>query len=146
MCGMATGSFLSGRLAGKVDTTWLVDRAMAFLLLAAAVNVTLTAAVTLWGALPPLPWSVVGPTLLGLALGVFFPVLQLALLDQFPHHRGAAASMSAFIVLMFNVLLAGVVAPLVTASLLTAALASAILSVLGVLFWVWHRRATRPAV
>lgn len=137
--GMALGSLLSGRLAGRVDSLRLVDGAMVFLALAAIVNVLLTSLV------PTLPWSVVGPTMLGAGIGVAFPVVQLALLDLFPHHRGAAASLSAFVVLMGNVVLAGIVAPLVTGSLVTAALASAVMTALGILFWAWHRNATAPA-
>lgn len=138
--GMATGSFLSGRLAGRIDSLRLVDYATAFLALASAINVALAVLA------PTLPWSVVGPTLLGAGIGVAFPIIQLALLDQFPHHRGAAASLSAFVILMGNVVLAGVVAPLMTGSLLTTALASATMTVVGIVFWVWHRRAApRPA-
>ena len=138
--GMATGSFLSGRLAGRIDSLRLVDHATAFLALASAINVALAVLA------PTLPWSVVGPTLLGAGIGVAFPIIQLALLDQFPHHRGAAASLSAFVILMGNVVLAGVVAPLMTGSLLTTALASATMTVVGIVFWVWHRRAApRPA-
>ena len=95
-----------------------------------------------WLLAPRLPWVLVGPTLLGTAIGMAFPVLQLALLDLFPHRLGSAASMSAFAVLISNAAIAGVVAPLVTGSLLTAALANACLSALGALLWRWHRAAT----
>lgn len=139
VAGMALGSWITGRVAGQIESHRLVDATMGFVVAAAAVNVALTMLS------PTLPWVLVGPTLLGVAIGVVFPVLQLALLDMFPHHRGAAASMTAFVILAFNVVIAGVIAPLATASLLTAALTSAGLSLLGVLAWVWHRRATAPA-
>ncbi len=133
--GMVVGSFISGRMADRVSGSVLVDRTMVLVLVAATLNVVLAAA------LPVLPWVLVGPTLLGTAIGIAFPVLQLALLDLFPSHRGSAASVSAFAVLITNALTAGVVAPLVTASMLTAALASAGFAVLGALLWGWHRRA-----
>ncbi|TQM90751.1 DHA1 family bicyclomycin/chloramphenicol resistance-like MFS transporter [Ornithinimicrobium humiphilum] len=133
--GMAVGSWISGRVAGRVSGPVLVDRTMILVLVAASANVALAALA------PRLPWVLVGPTLLGTAIGVAFPVLQLALLDLFPHRLGSAASMSAFAVLISNALLAGVLAPLVTGSLLTAALTSAALSAVGATLWRWHRRA-----
>ncbi|AXH96535.1 multidrug effflux MFS transporter [Ornithinimicrobium avium] len=137
--GMVLGSWVSGRAAGRVDAEVLVDRAVLLVLLATAVNVALVLVA------PRPPWVVVGPALIGVGIGVVFPVLQLALLDLFPHHRGAAASMSAFSVLICNALVAGVVAPLVTTSLLSAALTSTGFAAAGALLWGWHRGATRPA-
>ncbi len=135
--GMVAGSWITGRAAGRVDADTLVDRTIWLVLAAVTLNVVLAAT------LPTLPWVVVGPSLIGVGIGIAFPVLQLALLDLFPHHRGAAASMSAFSVLLFNAVVAGVIAPLVTASILTTALASATLALLGALLWWWHRAATR---
>lgn len=135
--GMVVGSWISGRMAGRISGAALVDRTMALVLVAASLNVALTALA------PVLPWVVVGPTLLGTAIGIAFPVLQLALLDLFPHRIGSAASVSAFAVLISNAAIAGLLAPLVTGSLLTAALASAALSLAGALLWWWHRTTTR---
>lgn len=134
--GMAFGSWLTGRLAGRIPTRVLVDRTLVFIAGATTLNILLAAFV------PTLPWVLVGPTMLGAAIGLIFPVLQLALLDLFPHHRGAAASVAAFVILAFNAVLAGIVAPLVTASMLTTAMTSAVLSLLGMAFWLWHRSAT----
>lgn len=136
--GMVVGSWLTNRLAGRLDGRVLVDRAMTGLVLAGAANVVLTAVV------PTLPWAVVGPALMGTAIGIVFPVLQLAMLDLFPHHRGSAASMASFASLVFNAALAGVVIPLVSASLPTLAATSLGLAVLGVVLWVWHRRTDVP--
>lgn len=135
IAGMVAGSWLSTRLAGRVDPRRLVDGAMVGLLASAAVNVVLTATV------PVLPWAVVGPTLLGVGIGIVFPLLQLAMLDLFPERRGAAASMASFASLLFNAALAGALVPLVDGSLLQVALASAALAVLGGALWLWHRRA-----
>lgn len=137
--GMVLGSWLTDRLAGRVSTERLVDVTMAGLLVAVVVNTGLAAL------LPGLPWAVVGPGLMGVLIGIVFPVLQVAMLDLFPHHRGAAASMASFASLTFNALLAGVIVPLVSASLLSVALTSGVFSVLGALLWVWHRRAPRRA-
>lgn len=133
--GMVVGSWISGRVAGRVPGPVLVDRTMWLVLAAALLNVVVALA------LPTLPWVVIGPALLGTAIGIVFPVLQLAMLDLFPANRGSAASMSAFAVLLCNAITAGIVAPLVTSSLLGAALASAGFAVAGALFWLWHRVA-----
>lgn len=134
--GMVMGSMLTNRLAGRVDTDRMLDVVMVGLLVAAGLNVGLAALV------PSLPWVVLGPAATGIAIGVAFPVLQLAMLDLFPHDRGSAASMASFATLVFNALLAGAIVPVVTGSLLTTALTSAVFAVLGALLWAWHRRAT----
>ena len=136
--GMVVGSWLTNRLAGRLDGRVLVDWAMAGLVLAGAANVVLT------GVVPTLPWAVVGPALMGTAIGIVFPVLQLAMLDLFPHHRGSAASMASFASLVFNAALAGVVTPLVSTSLSTLAATSLGLAVLGAVLWVRHRRTDAP--
>ena len=136
--GMVLGSWLTNRLADRVPPTRMVDVTMVGLLVAAVVNVGLV-----W-LIPSLPWAVVGPALMGVTIGIVFPVLQLAMLDLFPHHRGAAASMASFASLVFNAVLAGVIAPLVTASLLTTAVASGVLAALGVALWLWHRLDPAP--
>lgn len=135
--GMLVGAWLSGRLADKVSRSRLVDAALACALGAGLLNVVLMLIH------PYLPLAMVGPALLSCAIAVAFPVIQLEILDTFPHHRGAAASLGTLASLGFNALLAGVIAPLVTASLLTVALAAAGFVLLGFLLWVGHRRAVR---
>lgn len=137
--GLVTGSMLTNRLAGRVEGPRMVDVTMVGLVVAAALNVLLGAVA------PTLPWAVLGPAAMGVAIGVAFPVQQLAMLDLFPEARGAAASMASFAALVFNALLAGVISPLVTGTLLTAALTSALFAVVGSALWVWHRRATAGA-
>jgi DHA1 family bicyclomycin/chloramphenicol resistance-like MFS transporter len=134
IAGLAFGAWLSGRLAGRVDSARLVDRAVALALLAAALNVILMST------LPHLPYAVVAPAFISLSVAIAFPVLQLSMLDLFPHHRGSAASLASFASLVFNALLAGAVAPLVTGSLLVVAATSAVFAVLGAGFWIVHRR------
>lgn len=138
--GMVVGAWLSGRLAGRVDSSVLVDRAVAASLLAATLNLTLMLTV------PRLPFAVLAPSILALAVAIAFPVLQLAMLDLFPHHRGAAASLASFASLVFNALLAGAISPLVTGSLPILAASSATFSVVGALVWRWHRRLGRRSV
>ena len=132
--GMVVGAWLSGRLAGRVDTSRLIDRAIALALVAAGLNLTLMSIV------PELPYAVLAPGLIALAIAIAFPVLQLAMLDMFPHHRGSAASLASFASLVFNALLAGVISPFVTSSLLVLATASTVFALVGAAFWIVHRR------
>ena len=136
--GMVTGAWVSGRLAGRVRTERLLDGAIGFALLAALANVALVAIS------PTLPIVVIAPGLIAFAVAIAFPVLQLAMLDLFPHHRGSAASLATFASLVFNSLLAGVISPFVTTSLLVMALSSAGFALLGLAFWVWHRASPAP--
>ncbi|MDO5663491.1 MAG: hypothetical protein Q4G40_12405 [Brachybacterium sp.] len=136
--GMALGSWLTGRLAGRMDADLLVDRTLIFVALVGALNLVLAVVA------PSVPWVFIAPALLGVAIGLTFPVLQLALLDLFPERRGSASSMAAFVILAFNALIAGLVAPIVTQSVVTTSMASVALSLIGIGFWLWHRRAHAP--
>lgn len=137
--GMVIGAWLSGRLAGRVDSSVLVDRVVIATLASTGLNLTLMLT------LPHLPWAVLGPSLIALSVAIAFPVLQLAMLDLFPHHRGAAASLASFASLVFNALLAGAIAPLVTSSLAVLALASTVFAVVGAGVWWVHRALERSA-
>lgn len=134
--GMVVGSLLTNRLAGRISADRLIDRTMALLIVAVAVNVALVAVA------PSLPWAVTGPAIMGVSIGIAFPMQQLAMLDLFPHNRGSAASMASFAALIFNALLAGAIVPVITGSLLVTALASAVFAVLGAGLWFWHSRSS----
>lgn len=133
--GMAIGSFTGGRVAERIPGERLVDLALRAGLGVAVLNVAL-AALT-----PSLPWVLVAPALMGVVIGIAFPVVQLTLIEMFPKNRGSAASMGAFLLLLGNTLLAGALGPVVTASLLTTALTSSALALGGALLWAWHRRS-----
>lgn len=131
--GLVVGAWLAGRLAETVRADRLVDWAMRLAVVSSVVNVLLVAFA------PPLPYAVIGPGLIAVSVATAFPVLQLAMLDLFPHHRGAAASLASFASLVFNALLAGAIAPLVTSTLLVTALSSLGFAVTGLALWTWHR-------
>lgn len=135
IAGTMTGSFLSGRLADRVSRGVLVGTAIPLAVAAGALNVIIVAIA------PSLPWAAIAPVLLACAIGTAFPVLNLEILDLFPDHRGAAASMGTFASLIFNAALAGVVVPIVATSLLGVALTGLTFSTLSALGWWWHRRS-----
>lgn len=133
--GTMMGSFLSGRLADRVSRNVLVGTAIPLAVAAGVLNVVTVALA------PTLPWAVIAPVLLACAIGTAFPVLNLEILDLFPDHRGAAASMGTFASLIFNAALAGVVVPIVATSLLGVALTGLTFSALSALGWWWHQRS-----
>lgn len=139
IAGVTLGSLINARMAGRIDMTRLASFGYGLGLVAAATNVALALAAPS----SPLPWAVIGPFLIALSASISFPVIQLFMLDLFPHRRGSAASAQAFCSLIFNALLAGVVSSVVTGSLLTLALCSAAFTVIGVLFWAWHLHSRR---
>ncbi|PID53523.1 MAG: Bcr/CflA family drug resistance efflux transporter [Micrococcales bacterium] len=131
--GMAGGAAIAGRLAYRLSAEELVDRAMIGAIGAGALNLLIA---VVW---PGPPQAFIGPAMLGVAVGVAFPILQLRLLDLFPDRRGAAGSMGTFASLMFNAALASVIVPLVSASLATVALTGLVLVIIGAGLWRWHR-------
>ena len=88
----------------------------------------------------------IGPALIAVGSGGFYPSTQLILLDLFPTGRGSAVSMFTFITLLLNGLLAGALTPLVTGSVLELALASLALMIVGLACWVSHLAASRRPV
>lgn len=131
--GVVVGSWISGRAAGRVSSRRLISWAFAISSASALINVVL--AVVLG---PAMPWSVVGPSLIAIGTGIAFPTIQVALLDLFPHVRGAAASVAGVMPLATNAVIATALTPLVTGSVTTLAVASLVLVVLGCLVWAWH--------
>lgn len=139
--GMMIGAFASGRMAGKVDVVMQVRIGFACCLLAALINLGYHGWVE-----PP----AVLPTVLPVGLNAFgialvFPILTLAILDMYPHARGAASSMQAFIGLLLNAIMAGVVSPWLSHDLLRLSAGAGTLTLLAWLFWRWERWRIRRA-
>ena len=133
---MMLGSWLSGRLAGRVGIATIVGVGYAAALVAGLVGVVV--GLTPWEA--TLPWAVLAPSLMGFGNGLAYPMLQLMLLDLAPTRRGAVASFGAFSALAFNAVAAVALTPYVAVSTLGMSLAALTLLVLGQASWLWHRR------
>jgi DHA1 family bicyclomycin/chloramphenicol resistance-like MFS transporter len=140
--GIISGSWVSGRAAGRISGRRLVTLGYAFALGSAVLNAVLMGNPTT----ARLPWAVLGPMLLAFGIGSAYPTTQLIILDSFPAQRGAAASMATAGALLLNGLTAGALAPLVTGSLLTLALSSGALVAVGLTLWLLHLRADRQPV
>jgi MFS transporter, DHA1 family, multidrug resistance protein len=135
MGGLMSGSWLSGRLAGKISAGRTI--ALGYLVMsgAALVNLGLNLALP-----PALPWSVLPlfPYTLGMALAM--PSLTILALDPFPAQRGLAASCQTFFQSAFNSLAAALIVPLLWGSTLTLALGMAGLMTLGGIAALKHQK------
>ncbi len=136
--GFMLGAQISSWAAGRIDSKLLVTGAMLFSVLGAAINLVLA---LVFG--PSLPAVVIGPALIAVGTGTFYPSTQLILLDLFPLGRGAAVSMFTFFTLLLNGLLAAALTPLVTGSVAQLASAALALAAGGLLMWMLHLRASR---
>ncbi len=130
--GIMGGSWLSGRLAGRIKPHHQIRHGFLIMVLVSVLNLVLNLLFVpqVWWALP-----VLGMYAFGWALMV--PVVTLMVLDLMPERRGMASSFQACIGSVANGLVAGVIAPLVMHSTVGLAVASLLMMSVGVLAWLW---------
>lgn len=106
--GVMTGSFLSGRLSGRVQSMSLVKAGYGLMAFAAMINLIQSYY------LPAIPFAVIAPiAIYAVGMAISLPALTVMGLDMLPEHRGLASSLQSFIHMGNNALVAGVVTPLV---------------------------------
>ena len=133
IAGMALGSWTSGRLAhhsGRRLASWGYLISLA--------GGVLNLAVALTPGLPRLPWALVFLPVFTFGVAIAFPILTLAMLEEFPTRRGAASSVQSFASLMLNAVVAGAVAPLLGTSLAGLAAGALAFMVAAWLMWRHH--------
>lgn len=138
--GMMLGAWVSGRAAGRISGTRLVNIGFACSGIAVLANVVYTHAFPQ----PSLPWAVLPMTLNAFGIALVFPIVTLAILDMYPRQRGSASSLQAFTALVVNAVIAGVLSPLVSHDARHLAIAAAVSVAVGWLFWRWENRRGRP--
>lgn len=132
--GMVIGSWVAGRLAGRISGARLASLGYTISLFAGTANLILSV-------LPgtgKLPWAVMLLPFLTFGIALAFPVLTLAMLDLFPRARGSASSVQNFLALFGNTLISGIVAPALGFSLTAIAAGSLTLTGAGALLWRRH--------
>jgi DHA1 family bicyclomycin/chloramphenicol resistance-like MFS transporter len=139
MCGMVVGSWVSGRLAGRISLDRSIMLGYTVMGTAAIVNVSLNLA---WP--PGLPWSVLPLFIYNLGMALATPCLSIFALDPFPKQRGLAASCQTFFQSGVNSIAAGIIAPALWGSTLTLAFGMAGMVTLGALATLAQKRL-RPA-
>jgi len=126
MGGLVSGSWLSGRLAGRISAGRTIALGYLVMSVAALINLGINLALP-----PALPWSVLPLFVYTLGMALAMPSLTILALDPFPEQRGLAASCQTFFQSGFNSLAAALIAPALWGSTLTLALGMAGLMVLG---------------
>jgi DHA1 family bicyclomycin/chloramphenicol resistance-like MFS transporter len=129
--GMIVGSFVSGRLAGRISPFATVVIAYVLMCGWAAFNVHYH--VHHPATLPVSVLPVFGYTL---GLGIAMPSITLQVLDLMPERRGLASSMIGFSQSAFSALLAGAISHQVYASAVGLAACSLTMAGLGMMCWI----------
>ena len=129
--GIILGSYVSGRLAGRVNASGTVFIGYALMAAAALFNVA-------YHADHPagLPLSVLPIFVYTLGLGISMPSITVLVLDLMPDRRGLGSSLIGFSQSGFSAVLAGVISHQVYESALTLALCSLVMVTLGFVCWL----------
>ena len=138
---MIFGSWLTGRLAGRVSGPRFLTLGFGVAVVGGLVQLALDA-----GGVRTLPWVLVGPVTTGLGIALVFPIVTLVLLDVRPRHRGTLSSMQSFTNTMLNSVVAGALVPLVSGTLAGLTAAAVSFSVAGWITWAYHHRVAHPRV
>jgi DHA1 family bicyclomycin/chloramphenicol resistance-like MFS transporter len=126
MAGLMLGSWLSGRLAGRVSASRSIVFGYLVMVSATLYNLGLNLLLP-----PSIPWSVTPIFIYTLGMSLAMPSLALMALDPFPAQRGLAASCQTFFQSGFNSLTAAFIVPALWGSTLSMALGMAGLLTLG---------------
>lgn len=135
IAGIMAGSWVSGRLAGRIPPRTQVRRGLLIMAGASIVNV---AANFVWTA--HVSWALLPLAVFSFGWALMVPVVTLMVLDLHPERRGMASSLQAVVGSTANGLVAGVIAPLVMHSTRALALASLLMLGIGVTAWLWVGR------
>ncbi|MEA4945766.1 MAG: multidrug effflux MFS transporter [Propionicimonas sp.] len=134
--GMISGSWVSGRLAGRVNGRRLASVGYVISVCAAVVSLVFSLVPATRG----LPWTVVAIPVQAFGIAVAYPIVTLAMLDLYPDRRGAASSVQAFVATVSNAVIAGLLVPLLARSLPTLAAGSLAFILVAWALWSYHLR------
>ena len=138
--GMVIGSAWGGKRAATVAPARMKWLGFGVMAAACVLNVGYTALFT-----PTIPWAVLPLMIYTFGLAVAMPAIQVMALGLFPHNRGLASSMLAFIQMMSFALVSGLVAPLLFDSAFKLACGVAVGLLLSFAAWQASTRFREPA-
>jgi len=140
--GMVLGSFISGRIAGRVPRRLAIYCAYGIMLFAGALNIAYTqsAEMVTW------PLAVIPIGMIACATAIAFPLLTLAMMELFPARLGTASSLQMFLSLVVNAAVAGLMAPMVQHDAKMLALGATALSMAGLGLFVMARKVVPQTV
>ncbi len=132
IAGIMAGSFLSGRLAGRIKPKHQIRHGFVIMLLVSIANVALNLL------FEPQAWWALWPiAIFAFGWALMVPVVTLMVLDLAPDRRGMASSLQACVGSVANGFVAGVIAPLVMHSTQALAISSLLMMSIGIVAWVW---------
>ena len=134
--GIMVGSWMSGRMAGKVAPKNQIMQGFRIMVAVSIFNIiaNLLFEAEVW-------WSLWPIALFAFGWALMVPVVTLLVLDLHPERRGMASSLQSVVGSVANGIVAGAVAPLVMHSASGMAIMSALFLVVGLLAWLWlHKR------
>ncbi len=135
MGGVLLGSFLSDRLAARLQRPATIGWGYGVMFAAVALNLAYS------GLFPArVPWAVLPVALYTTGMSLAMPSITLLTLDLFPKLRGTAASMQGFIQTMVMTFTSAVLAPLLGASGFKLAFGLLGLALAGYAAWFTYRR------
>ena len=141
VAGLMAGSWLSGKLAGKVSQQRCISFGYAAMLTAACANVLMNALMP-----PTLPWAMLPMTVYNLGMALAMPAINLLVLDLLPTQRGLISSCQAVIQGALNAIAAGIIVPLIWHHPLALACGMAGLCGVGLLLFAGYRHSIPDAV
>ena len=133
--GIMAGSWLSGRMAGRVRPKNQILQGFRIMLAVSAINIVANLLFE-----PHAWWSLWPIAVFAFGWALMVPVVTLLVLDLHPERRGMASSLQAVVGSTANGVVAGVVAPLVMHSAFGLALVSSTFMAVGLLAWLWLRQ------
>jgi DHA1 family bicyclomycin/chloramphenicol resistance-like MFS transporter len=136
---MMVGSFLTGRLVGRVRQGAFVATGFAIALVGSGFAVVYQTTAEH----PVVAWTVAPAAAASLGVALIFPILTISLLDLRPRERGAVSSFQSFLSTLLNAVVAGAVSPFVSGSLAALGLVAGGLTFAAMLLWLWHRKGHR---
>ena len=129
--GVMTGSFLSGRLSGRVSSFNLIKAGFVIMAVAALINL-----LQAW-LLPTLAFSIIAPVVIyAIGMSLSLPALTVLGMDQLPGHRGLASSLQSFLHMGTNAIVAGVITPLVYNAVNHIAWTMAVFLLVGIILYL----------
>jgi DHA1 family bicyclomycin/chloramphenicol resistance-like MFS transporter len=138
IAGMMGGAALSSRLAGSMLPRRQATLGYLIMGTATAASLAYNFAV----AQPTVPWAVLPMMLNSCGIALVFPVLSIKMLDRYPHNRGSASSMQAFLWGVCTSAIAAFLSPALAHGHRPLALGAAAMVLAGIASWVWYATIT----
>lgn len=126
VAGMMTGSYLSGRLAGRLSQRRTIVLGFCVMLAAATLNMLVN-----WMFAPGVPHSVLPIMLYNAGMALAMPSITLLILELFPQQRGLVSSCQGFVQGITSTITSAAIAPLLWTTTLALSFGMAGFVVLG---------------